>query len=985
MRTKFVLIFLMVIQLSFQAQRHQKQITYSTAATQGNERLDGLRKRQLLKESSLTNHIPVRNIGPSVMGGRVTDIEVDPQDPTHFFVAFASGGLWVTYNNGTSFTPIFDHEMVMTIGDFDVDWQHDETIWIGTGEVNSSRSSYSGVGIFVGTKQKVSSNNAETWKWEHRGLADSHHIGRVIIDPRESNVLYVAVLGSLYSENPMKGVYKTTDAGKTWTNLKLGNSKVGVVDMVMNEQNPLELFAASWNRSRQAWKFSGNGDETAIWHSLDGGVTWKNISSTAMDGISGFNQTPEEMIGRIGLAFLQDKDGKHLYAMVDNQSNRADTAKKETKDVLVRRDFQNMSVADFAKIDTTQLSVFLRKNGFPQEYTVEHTIAEVNAGRIVPNDFYKYLSNANDDMFNTPIVGAEVYRYDFEHTGWKRTHEDYLDDVVFTYGYYFGLIRIDPSNHQRIYIAGVPLLCSNDGGAHWKGINPDNVHVDHHALWIDPNDSGHIINGSDGGVQISYDNGETFINCNSPIVSQFYAVQVDMATPYNVYGGMQDNGVWYGSSQSNNHVGWKITGHHEFSELIGGDGMQVMVDTRDNYTIYTGSQFGEYMRTSWDFKNNKSFDIHHEMGEEPLRWNWQTPILLSPHNQDIVYICSNKVHRSTDRGDHFQTISGDMTKSDHIEGNVPYATITCIDESVLQFGLLAIGTDDGNVMVSKDNGYSWENRTSGLPANLWVSRIIFSRFEKGRIYITLSGYRQDHFKPYVFVSEDFGLTWKNLGISLPSEPVNVIREDFYDRNILYIGTDHGVYYTLDRGANWKSLSNKIPEVAVHDLVIQSRENELVIGTHGRGIWIADIQSLRQLNDVKDSILAVMSIDAISYRSDWGNGWCKWIEPPVPHWNIPIYTKSAGKIRVDIFLEEFKLTTLNFESDSQSLNHFEWDLSISEEASKQLMEKLNAGKVEDEKIQIERATNGKYYLPPGIYNALVEVGGVSSTEKFEIQD
>ncbi|MBX7050484.1 MAG: glycosyl hydrolase [Flavobacteriales bacterium] len=965
------------------AQKTKKELGFVTTATSGHDRVEGLKKRQSLKDSSPSHDIPLRNIGPSVMGGRVTDIEVDPQDPTHFFVAFASGGLWVTHNNGTSFNPIFDHEMVMTIGDFAVDWKNHETIWIGTGEVNSSRSSYSGVGIFVGTRQTNETSNDESWKWEHRGLINSQHIGRVIIHPQQSNVVYVAVLGSLYSENDERGIYKTNDSGKTWIKLPLGQG-VGVVDLVMNEKNPDELFAASWNRSRKAWKFTGNGEQTAVWHSTDGGLNWKNISLDQNSGNSLFSNTPDEMIGRIGLTFLQDKEGKHLYAMVDNQSNRPDTTTKKV-DRLMRNDFKEMTVETFLKLDSTKLSVFLTRNGFPTEYNVDRTMQEVRDGVIKPYDLYKFLSNANDDMFDTPIVGAEVYQFDFNRGQWKRTHQEYLDDVVFTYGYYFGLIRVDPSDHNRLYIAGVPLLCSDDGGANWYGINPDNVHVDHHALWINPSRPGHLINGSDGGIQISYDNGKTFVNCNSPIVSQFYAVQVDMATPYNVYGGMQDNGVWYGSSQSDNNPSWTITGHHPFTSLIGGDGMQVMVDTRDNYTVYTGSQFGEYRRTSWDYKIDQAFNIHHQMGEEPLRWNWQTPILLSPHNQDIVYICSNKVHRSTDRGDHFQTISDDLTLDTNTDGNVPFATITCIDESTLQFGLLAIGTDDGNVMISEDNGYHWKPKTMGLPTGLWVSRIIFSRFEKNRIYLTMSGYRQDHFKPYVFVSENLGQSWNYIGNTLPSEPVNVIREDAYDQQILYLGTDNGAYYTLDRGVHWYLLTGKMPEVAVHDMVIQTRENELVIGTHGRGIWIADIQSLHQLNNVRDSALAVMTIDKLKYSQGWGNSWCKWMESAEPSWNIPVYTKAAAQIKIEIYSDDLKLATLGFESSGKALTHFDWDLSISEDIAEQLVKKLNSGKPENEHVSIDKAGNGKYYLTAGEYRAVVSDGKVQSIRKFELTE
>lgn len=978
MRNYFFVFIVLLIPILSIAQKGKKKELYDTKATQSQERLDGLRKRKLLMDESLTHEIPLRNIGPSVVGGRVTDIEVDPADPTHFFVAFASGGLWVTNNNGISFEPIFDREMVMTIGDFAVDWNQQETIWIGTGEVNSSRSSYSGIGVFKGVKK-----SEDEWIWEHQGLSDSHHIGKVIIHPTNSNVIYVAVLGALYSVNTEKGLYKTTDAGKTWKRLPVGQDKIGVVDLVLNEKNPEELFVSTWNRDRQAWKFTGHGDGTAVWHSQDGGEKWLNMSSQIGTDLSMFGNTSEEMIGRIGLAFFEEKNGqKHLYAIVDNQELRPPLENKQREVMLKRNDFKDMTKDEFLALDTTLLRRFLRKNSFPEEYSAGRSIDEIRNGKIVPLDFYKYLSNANDDLFNTPIVGAEVYRFDFEKSSWKRTHEDYLDDLVYSYGYYFGLIRIDPTAPKRIYIAGVPLLCSDDEGKSWRGINPDNVHVDHHALWINPNRSGHIINGSDGGVQISYDNGETFVNCNSPVVAQLYAVQVDMATPYNVYGGMQDNGVWYGSSKSRNDVSWHKSGHHEFYELYGGDGMQIMVDNRDNFTLYTGSQFGDYCRTSSDGKLYHPFNIRHKLGEEPYRWNWQTPILLSPHNQDIVYIGSNRLHRSTDQGENFSTISEDLTKNIHSEESIPYGTITCLDESIFQFGLLVVGTDDGNVMLSSDNGYHWKAINDGLPSQLWVSRVIFSKHVENRIYVTMSGYRFDHFKPYVFVSDDLGKTWRFISNGLPAEPVNVIREDHFDHNILYVGTDNGVYYTLDEGIKWMYLTEKLPQVAVHDLVIQTRENELVIGTHGRGIWIADIQSLHLLNQAKDSSLAVFFVDAIKYDINWGNG-NKWMMIEEPKMNIPVYTNGATKVTVDVIYDNEKITQLEFTKSPKSLSHLEWDLVISEERAKFLESKWNEGKQEDDRISLRKSTSGKFYLLPGSYKLVVTAGDSVSVKNFEV--
>jgi photosystem II stability/assembly factor-like uncharacterized protein len=409
---------------------------------------------------------------------------------------------------------------------------------------------------------------------------------------------------------------------------------------------------------------------------------------------------------------------------------------------------------------------------------------------------------------------------------------------------------VSPQNPDKVVILGFYALMSIDGGKNFKKMDGDNVHPDHHALWINPLRDEHMINGNDGGINITYDDGKNWFKANSPAVAQFYAIAVDNAKPYNVYGGLQDNGSWYGPSNHNETAEWYESGKYAYASLNGGDGMQVQVDTRENKIVYTGYQFGNYSRVDKSNPMSDGLAVRpvHDLGESPLRFNWQTPILLSSHNQDVFYIGSNHLHRSFNKGENLQAISGDLTGGGK-KGNVPFGTLTSITESPLRFGLLYTGSDDGYIHVTHDGGANWKAVHTGLPKQvqgLYVSRLVSSKFAEGRVYLTLNGYRNDHFDAYVFVSEDFGQTWKRIATDLPAEPVNVIREDPKNQNILYIGTDNGLYVSLNKGANSFAWKGGLPRVAVHDIAIHERKNEIVVGTHGRSLYIASLNKIQEL-------------------------------------------------------------------------------------------------------------------------------------------
>ncbi len=832
---KFTIILLLVIVNSVQA-----QVKPTTAA----ERSNGLQKRKLLEKDTTLNSIKFRNVGPSIMSGRVVDIDVNPADPTEFYVAYATGGLWYTKNNGQSLVPVFDKENAFGIGDIAVRWKWQPNglpgegamheIWIGTGEANSSRSSYSGLGVYK------SMNGGKAW--EYIGLPESHHIGKINLHPTNSNVAWVAVLGHLYSPNKERGIYKTTDGGKTWKQTLFVDENTGAVDMDINPKNPDELYAAMWYRTRRAWNFEEGGKTTGIYKSTDGGNTWKHVSAAG----SGF--PVGDGLGRIGVAVFA-ANPNIIYATLDNQGRRPDTAQKKTDTNYVLKNFKDLTKESFAALDDKKLDSFLYKNNFKEKYTAATVKELVKNDKIKPTEIYNYLFDANTALFETPIIGCEVYRSDDAGISWRKVNTKGLNTYN-TYGYYFGKISVSNTNADKIVISGYDLLLSTDGGKTFTSTDNDATHADWHGCWMNPNKDSHWIAGNDGGCNVTYDNGEHWFKANTPSVGQFYKITVDDAKPYNIYGGLQDNGTWYGPSNARDISQWDYEGVYPWKQIGGGDGMQVQVDTRDNKTAYTGSQFGFYGRRSTEGGRRLFIYPRPDMGEPKYRFNWQTPIWLSKHNQDIFYYGTNRFHRSLLKGENLEPLSSDLTNGG-AEGDVPFGTATTLVESPMKFGLIYVGTDDGNIHVSKDAGYNWTKINGSLPKvvqGLYVSRVAPSAFKEARVYVSLNGYRNDHFGAYLFVSEDHGNTWTQLGNDLPMEPINVVTEDPKKENIIYVGTDNGLYASFNMGRSFLTLDNNLPRVPVHDIAVQQRENELVIGTHGRSIYITKLKEIQKQYD-----------------------------------------------------------------------------------------------------------------------------------------
>lgn len=886
------------------------------------------------KESSLSAY-PSRNIGPVVQGGRVTDIEVHPTNINEYYVAFASGGIFKTTTNGVTFLPVFDDQDALGIGDMALAPSNPNIIYAGTGEKNSSRSSYAGSGLYKSTDAGKT--------WSPAGLSKTQHIGRVLVHPENPDVVWVASIGALYSHNPDRGVYRSADGGQTWEKTLYINDSTGIIDLVINPSNPDQLWAAAWERTRKAWTFKGDGPGSGIYRSDDGGQTWKRMEK-------GFPQG--DGVGRIGLA-VSDSDPSRLYAFLDNQKKK--DKKKEDKtdesedEGLDFTDFRDMTPQHLLDLEDEILEKFLKDKGYPEKYTVERLKQDIRQGKYSPKDVADYFGDANEALFDTDIIGAELYRSDNGGDSWKRVNNYALEGVYFTYGYYFGEVRVAPDNKDEVYVFGVPLLASYDGGETFARIDTTgDVHVDHQALWINPANSDHLRLGNDGGLYESFDGGAHWNHLNNMSVGQFYTVNVDMEKPYNVYGGLQDNGSLVGPSTSvpNRSPHWE--------SLFGGDGMYVSPDPRNSDIVYTGFQFGNYYKVNRKTRQTQKVTPSHDIGEPQLRWNWRAPLIISKHNPDIIYMASQRVYRSLNGGEDFTPISEDLTQ-DLPQGNVPYSTISTLDESPLEFGLLIAGTDDG--LIQKFDKGIWKQIDNGLPEDKWVSFVFASPHDKETIFASLNGYRDDDFSTYVYRSTNGGESWESIQGDMPDVVVNAIVQDPVSPSLLYAGTDHGLYITLDGGKQW-SYASSIPNVAAYDLIVHPRENELVVATHGRSMYVMDVKPLQHAAKNKDKI-GIYADSSIRHSTRWGEKRYEWNEPFMPSYPIKYYAPGIGDVTFSIKNSEDKEIATWTETSPGPFAATSWNMILKDGKKKEYIEK------------------GKYTLS-------VSRGGQTATHEIEVK-
>jgi hypothetical protein len=768
-----------------------------------------------------------RSIGPAIMGGRVTDVEGVPGNSKVFYVATATGGIWKTINAGTMFFPLFDKERVISMGDIAIAPSNPNVIYAGTGEEDSRNSISPGGGLYKSTDAGLT--------WKLMGLEATQQIGRIVVDPADPNVVYVAALGHEWNSNPERGLYKSSDGGATWQLSKFVSDKAGFVDLAMDPKDHNTLYAASWERVRGPYFLKSGGPGSGLWKTTDAGATWREIKG------GGF---PATMKGRIGIA-VSPSDPQVVYTWVE---------------------------AD----------------------TLPHALAK----------------GEKPDTSRQQKTNSGIYRSSDGGATWVLTYRNEpptngaggLGDAR---PFYYSQIRVDPKDPERIYWMSSVFRTSADGG---KTVQRGaiGVHTDWHAMWIDPSDPEHYILGDDGGIAVTYDRGGTYDFINTFPVGQFYAVSYSMEKPYKVCGGLQDNGSWCGPSRAKNRVG--IT-NSDWYNVGGGDGFYAAIDPDDPNIVYTESQGGNASRLNiaentrtvimrgggrdrtsifedsviiarGDTLRPETPEITRTLAQvraraaadsaRGYRFNWSTPFFLSPHAASTVYIGGNRLLKSTDRGDHFYPISPDLSTRDSARiimstrltggitrdnsGAETHGTITTVAESPIRPGILWAGTDDGNVWLTTNDGGQWTDITTrfpGVPKKSWVSRVEPSHFDTATVYVAFDNHGENDFRPYVYVSTDFGKTFRSISNNLPTggaDFVHVIREDPANRDLLFLGSDLGAYVSTDRGASWQRFMTGLPTVPVHDLQIHPRDRELIAATHGRSIWIVDIAPLEQMTN-----------------------------------------------------------------------------------------------------------------------------------------
>lgn len=766
-----------------------------------------------------------RFIGPANMGGRVTDIEGVPGNPKIFYVATATGGIWKTINAGTMFFPLFENERVISMGDIAIAPSDPNIIYAGTGEEDSRNSISPGGGLYKST------DAGKTWKL--MGLEATQQIGRIVVDPADPNIVYVAALGHVWNSNPERGLYKTTDGGTTWKLVKFISDQTGFVDLAMDPADHNTLYASSWERVRGPYFLKSGGPGSGLWKTTDAGATWHEIRG------GGF---PETTKGRIGIA-VAASNPRIVYAWVEADTLPHPLARGEK--------------ADTAKEQKSPSGIYRSADG--------------------------------------GATWALTYRNEPGARGG-------LGDAR---PFYYSQIRVDPKNPERIYWMSSVFRTSEDGGkTHRRGAL--NVHTDWHAMWIDPNDTDHYILGDDGGIAVTYDRGGTYDFINTFPIGQFYAVSYNMEKPYKVCGGLQDNGSWCGPTRGKNRSG--ITNDDWFN-VGGGDGFYTAMDPNDPNIIYSESQGGNASRLNIAQNTRTSImrgggrdrqsvfedsliiargdttqpenpqitralaDVRGRAAADSARtyrFNWSTPLFLSPHSATTVYMGGNRLLKSSDRGDHFYPISPDLSTKDSARiimstkltggitrdatGAETHGTTSTVAESPIRPGILWVGTDDGNVWLTTNDGGQWTNLTTrfpGVPKKTWVSRVEPSHFDTATVYVSFDKHRENDFHPYLYVSNDFGKTFRSITGNLPTgaaDFVHVVREDPANRDLLFVGTDAGAYASTDRGRTWQRFMAGLPTVPVHDLQIHPRDRELIAATHGRSIWVVDIAPLEQMND-----------------------------------------------------------------------------------------------------------------------------------------
>jgi photosystem II stability/assembly factor-like uncharacterized protein len=721
--------------------------------------------------------IRLRSIGPGMVSGRITDLAVDPRDKQTWYVGAAAGGVWKTTNAGTTWTPVFDQQTTYSIGTIVIDKRNPNVVWVGSGENNAQRAVAYGDGVY----KSVDAGRT----WQNMGLRESEHIGKIVIDPRNSDIVYVAAQGPLSVKGGDRGLYKTIDGGKTWKKVLDGGQWAGVSDVVMDPRNPDVLLATTWQRIRRTYGYVAGGPESGVWRSTDGGATWKK-SQTGM---------PTDELGRVGLA-MSPVNPDVVYAIFEAGPATGSTG--------------------------------------------------ATGGR---GGFYRSRDGG---------------------ISWERMGN------YSTVGLYYAELFADPVNVDRVYAVDVRNMVTEDGGRTFRPVGERDKHVDNHVIWIDPSDVDHLLIGCDGGLYESFDRGQNYKFFGNLPLGQFYRVDVDNATPfYRVYGGTQDNGSVGGASRTRAGSGisngdWFVT--------AGGDGFVSKADPKDENIIYAESQHGAMQRVNLKTGETVSIVPQPEPGEPGLRWYWDSPLIISPFSNTRLYFAAQRLYRSDDRGNSWRAVSPDLSRDidrnriklmdrvwsvDAIAKNTSsslFGLIVAVAESPLKEGLLWVGTDDGAIQVSENGGQSWRKMDSfpGVPDTTQVARVVPSSHDVNTVYAAFDGHMSGDYKPYLLKSTDMGRSWHSIVGNLPAKgTVYAVIDDPKDPNMLYVGTEFGLYFSRNGGQQWTRLRGGLPTIQVRDLVIQKRDDALVVATFGRGFYVLD-----DLGALRAATPAVLAADAL---------------------------------------------------------------------------------------------------------------------------
>jgi photosystem II stability/assembly factor-like uncharacterized protein len=859
---------------------------------------------QNVPSADLLKSLKFREIGPANMGGRVDDFAVVESNTNIVYAGTAGGGVWKSVNSGISWTPIFDDQAVSSIGDVTVSQSEPDVVWVGTGEGNNRQSSSWGNGVYK------SADGGKTWT--HMGLADTHHIPRIVIHPSNANIVYVAAQGHLWGPNEERGVFKTTDGGKTWSKILYINPDTGVNDIAMDPMNPDTLYASAYQRQRTAFGFNGGGPGSAIYRTTDGGAHWAKLS----------NGLPKGEMGRIALDTYR-RNPNVVYALVEAEE-------------------------------------------------------------------------------------SGVYRSDDKGEHWTKMSNTNPRPM------YFSQIRVDPNNDQRLWVAGVNMQYSEDGGKTFVENRVTKIHVDFHAIWIDPANSDNMIVGCDGGIHFSRDAGRSWDSREQIAIGQFYEIAYDMARPYKVCGGLQDNSSWCGPSATANIRG--IT-NQDWYTVAGGDGFYAQIDPDEPWIVYAESQDGNILRR--DLRTHESRSIRPREDDDVMpryRFQWNSPVIVSKHDRKTVYYGGNFVFKSTDQGDNWKRISPDLTSGvdrktlsimgrkvedrttlSRNDGVAAFPTITTMSESAARAGVLWAGTDDGNLQVSRD-GETWKNVVSnvpGVPKGTYVSRVLASAYDPATAYAAFDGHRSDNYDVLLFKTTDFGETWKPVSNGIPraAGTLHVIREHPRNRELLFAGGEFGLYISFDRGEHWQEFKNNLPRVPVDDIQIHPRDNDLILATHGRSVWILDsINGLEQMTaQTAAAPLAVFPVrpaymwKMASTRDFDSHDVFQGQNPPAGA-IIDFWAKSKPDpkdVKVTITRNGQLVATVKTPNLDAGMNRVIWNMRA-DRAVPPTAQEIAAAERNANQGGGPQNLDGPF-VDPGDYVIEVSIGGSKETKKFTVED